>query len=311
MKTFSKFAIYLTFFTLASTTSAEKTEISFVTEEITSGIFMLSGKGGFAGGNIGLLVGEDGVVLIDDAIPPMLEKLNNAISKVTRKRGVDFLINTHVHLDHIGNNAAMKKLGANIIAHENLRKNLLNKPNEKTTEDDLPVITLSSNIKFYLNGEQTHVIHTEKAHTDGDLFVHFEDANVIHTGDLLFNGMFPFIDIDNGGSIQGYIDAQKYILSLCNDKTKIIAGHGPLATLNDIKASINMLESTKGIIQKLIDNGKSEEEIVTLNPLKKFHENWNWGFITTERMTRQLYRGLLMEHKHSESVKTSYSHTHG
>ena len=283
-----------------SVTAEDKPELSFAATEVTPGIYMLSGVGGFTGGNIGLSIGEDGVVMIDDSMPPMLDIMKTAIKSVTDKP-VDFLINTHVHGDHIGNNESMGKGGAHIVAHENLREHLLKKGvrgqngMQPAPKDALPVITFSHSMNFHLNGEDSKIFHVAKAHTDGDAVIYFKNANVIHAGDTFFNGMFPYIDLDSGGSVDGYIKAQQKIISMSNDETKIIPGHGPLANKKDLQSTVSMIKNCKVIITRLIRQGKSEEEVVKLNPLAKYHDKWNWQFITTERMTRQLYKGLSKE----------------
>lgn len=258
--------------------------------KVDKGIYMLAGINGFVGGNIGLVVGDDGVILIDDGLSQHLDLIEKTIKKVTQKP-IDFLINTHVHQDHIGNNEAIGKQGAHIVAHENIRLRLL-EAKQATAKDALPVITFSESINFHLNGYDTHVFHTANAHTDGDAVILFENANVIHTGDTFFNGMFPFIDLNNHGSLKGYINAQKKILSLSNNKTKIIPGHGSLANNKDLSASIEMLETSKRLIEDLIALNKSEEQVVKINPLSNYHQKWNWAFITTEKMTRQIYKSL-------------------
>ncbi|PWK50068.1 glyoxylase-like metal-dependent hydrolase (beta-lactamase superfamily II) [Pleionea mediterranea] len=279
------------------TASNEDKKLSFNAKEVASGIYMLQGVGGFTGGNIGLSIGEDGVVMIDDSMPPMLDIMKTAIKSVTDKP-VDFLINTHVHGDHIGNNAAMANDGAHIVAHENLRHHLLTKgisSGGKTKDAPkamLPVITFSHSMSFHLNGEDAELIHLPKAHTDGDAAIHFKQANVIHTGDVFFNGMFPYIDINSGGSVDGYISAQETLIKLANDKTKIIPGHGPLASKSDLEKAVAMLKEAKSRIAKAIDKGLSEDDVVNNNPLSDYHEAWNWGFITTEKMTRQVYKSL-------------------
>ncbi len=279
--------------TTSVTAEEEKTKVSFATKEVSPGIYMLSGVGGFAGGNIGLSVGDDGVVMIDDSMPPMLDIMKKAVKSITSKP-VDFLINTHVHGDHLGNNESIAKDGTHIVAHENLRTHLLTKGYNKkaASKGMLPVITFSHSMAFHLNGQDAQLIHAKKAHTDGDAFVYFKQANVIHAGDTFFNGMFPYIDLSSGGSVNGYINAQKRILKLADNNTKIIPGHGPLATKADLKKTLDMIVDAKSIIKKLIKQGKSEDEVVKLNPLKKYHDKWNWQFITTERMTRQMYKGL-------------------
>ena len=145
---------------------------------------------------------------------------------------------------------------------------------------------------FHLNGVDARLIHTPKAHTDGDSVIHFEQLNVIHTGDNFFNGMFPFIDLNSGGSVDGYIAAQKKIHAMSQNDTKIIPGHGPLANKADLAKSIAMLEDARSMIMAAIKDGKSEDEVVAMNPLAEKYKSWHWGFITTERMTRQLYQGL-------------------
>jgi len=281
-------------FTLAEEAEDKR---DFATTEVAPGIYMISGVGGFTGGNIGLSVGEDGVVMIDDSMPPLLDKIKKAIKTIT-EQPVDFLINTHVHGDHTGNNEAVGKDGTRIVAHENLRLNMLEK-GLKTKDGSkpmpkaaLPVITFSHAMNFHLNGEDVKIFHVAKAHTDGDAVIHYQNANVIHAGDALFNQMFPYIDLSNGGSIDGYIKAQKKIFELTDDKTQIIPGHGKLANKTQLKESIDMLIDSRNIISQLINEGKTEEEVVKANPLAKYHEQWNWFFITTEKMTRQIYKGL-------------------
>lgn len=293
------FAIALGLLISLPQTQAEdqKPKLKFESEEVSPGIYMLYGVGGFTGGNIGLSIGSDGVVMIDDAMPSTLDILQQAVKSVTDKP-VDFLINTHVHGDHIGNNEAFEKLGTHIVAHENLRAHLKNKGinrDGKTIEAPkgmLPVITFSHAMNFHLNGQDANLIHVANAHTDGDAVIHFKPANVIHTGDVFFNGMFPFIDLNSGGTVDGYIAAQKKILSIADDKTKIIPGHGPLASKEDLAHAVAMLEDSRNLIVGLLKQGKSENEILALNPLKKYHDQWNWQFITTERMTKQLINGL-------------------
>jgi len=295
-----KLLIASSFLFLSQPILAEEAEDKrdFETKEVAPGIYMISGVGGFTGGNIGLSVGEDGVVMIDDSMPPLLDKMKKAIKSITKKP-VDFVINTHVHGDHTGNNEAIGKDGTRIVAHENLRLNMLEK-GIKTKEGSkpmpkaaLPVITFSHAMNFHLNGEDARIFHLANAHTDGDAVIHYQKANVIHTGDILFNQMFPFIDINNGGSIDGYIKAQQKIISLADEKTKIIPGHGKLANREQLQQTLDMLIDAKNIISKLIADGKTEDEAVKANPLAKYHDTWNWSFITTERMTRQVYKGLV------------------
>ncbi len=272
---------------------AQDAKISYKSTRVAPGLFMLEGEGGFAGGNIGVSIGEDGVVLIDDGLPPLTDTLLAAVGELA-EGPVEFVINTHVHGDHIGGNEALGSRGVTILAHDNVRHRLVTEPDGDvpTPREALPVLTFADSVTFHLNGRRAFVFHVARAHTDGDAVIHFLDDNVIHTGDVMFNGMFPFIDLDGGGSVDGYIAAQERILALANTQTKIIPGHGPLATKQDLRTAVDMLRDARDRVRKLVDAGQSEEEILTANPLADYHDDWNWGFITTERMTRTLYRAL-------------------
>lgn len=266
----------------------------FAITKLSDNIHVLIGVNGFTGGNIALLTGEDGVIMIDDSMPPLGDKLKAAIKKVT-PGSVDFIINTHVHADHTAHNAMFAKEGSWIIGHDNLRKHMAEKGFGMGTPVDpkaLPVITFDNQMTFHLNGQDAKVIHIANAHTNGDAIIHYEKANIIHTGDIMFNKLFPYIDYNSGGSLEGYINGQKKILSLTDEKTTVIPGHGEVATPADLQASIDMLEDSSKIIKALIDEGLTEDEVVAKNPLQKYHDTWNWGFIHTERMTRQIYNGV-------------------
>lgn len=291
-----------------SVVAEDKPTVSYASTEVGPGIYMLAGEGGFTGGNLGLLIGEDGVVLIDDSMPPFLEIMKTAVKGLTDKP-IDFLINTHVHGDHTGNNQAISASGAHIVAHENLRQRMVDHGVQAATgmvpagKGDLPVITFSDQMSFYFNGQPATVMHVPQAHTDGDSIIHFTAANVIHAGDAFFNGLFPFIDLDSGGSVDGYIHAQMKIISMSDDDTTIIPGHGPLSNKKQLQAAVDMLIDAKAIITQHISDGQSLEEIIKANPLQKYHETWNWGFITTERMTTQLYNDL-------SKAQASHDHSH-
>lgn len=265
-------------------------EPHFETTEIVPGIYMMMGVGGFTGGNIGISVGEDGVVMIDDSMPPFLDKLQYAIADIT-DRPVDFLINTHYHGDHTGNNAAMSDLGVHLVGHDQLRARLAD--DAETEPGALPVITFATEMTFHLNGQTARLIHTPAAHTDGDALIHFIEANVIHAGDTFFHRLFPYIDLDAGGSVAGYIAAQEMILRRCDDETKIIPGHGPLASQADLARDLAMLKHARDLVAALVAADHSEDAIVAANPLADYHDDYNWGFITTERMTRTLVQDIV------------------
>jgi glyoxylase-like metal-dependent hydrolase (beta-lactamase superfamily II) len=273
------------------TAAAQDDEVSFTSEELAPGVFMIYGVGGFAGGNVGLLVGDDHVAVIDDSMKPLAPKLAAHILELT-DRPIDFMINTHVHGDHVGGNALFAKNGTIVFAHENIRKRLIADPSPAGGPEGLPVVTFNDGVTFYLDGIEAHVRHVPNAHTDGDSIIHFPGANVIHTGDALFHSLFPYIDLDSGGSVDGYIAAQQTILALTDDETKIIPGHGALTDRAGLEADLAMLVESRDRIKALVDDGASEDEVMAANPLADFHDTYNWSFITTERMTRTLYRDL-------------------
>ncbi len=275
----------------AGTVTAQDSEVSFTSEELAPGIHMIYGVGGFAGGNIGLLVGNDHVAVIDDSMKPLAPKLAAHILELT-DRPIDFMINTHVHGDHVGGNALFAKNGTIVFAHENIRKRLVADPAPAGGPEGLPVVTFDDGVTFYLDGIEAHVRHVPSAHTDGDSIIFFPAANVIHTGDAVFHALFPFIDLDSGGSVDGYIAAQRTILGLADDETKIIPGHGELTDKAGLETDLAMLTDSRDRVQALIDSGASEDEVLAENPLADYHDTYNWSFITTERMTRTLYRDL-------------------
>ncbi len=282
-----------------SAKESKEVAMSWDAIKVADNLYMLIGVGGFTGGNLAISVGYDGVVLIDDAMPSTLDIMNKALKEIT-PNSIDFLINTHVHGDHTGNNEVMGKKGAWIVAQQNMRRHLLSKGVQgadgkmmDAPKKSLPVVTFSQSMDFHLNGLDAHVFHLPHAHTDGDAAVHFTNVNVIHMGDTLFNKIFPFIDFGSGGSLDGYIEAQKTVLGLVDENTKIIPGHGVLANKKDLENSIAMLEDARAIIGKLVDEGKTQEEVLKLNPLAKY-DAWSWGFITTEKMTKQIYKGVIL-----------------
>ncbi len=270
---------------------AQEGEISWKSTEVAPGLYMLEGQGGFAGGNISLVTGDDGVVLIDDGIEPLVDVTVAAIEALTGDP-VDFVINTHAHGDHIGANAAYHGNGATVVAHENLRSQMIKDGSRRSA---LPTLTFTDAVTFHLNGHAAKVFYVENAHTDGDSVIHFPEVNVIHAGDVMFNKLFPFIDMDSGGSVNGFIAGQKKILAMADDETKIIPGHGVLANKADLQAAVDMLEDARDRVAELVVAGKSLDEVVADNPLADYDEIWSWGFITADRMTEALYRSLTVE----------------
>lgn len=281
---------------LASTfSSAQETAASLKSIEVAPGIFAMEGDGVFAGGGITILVGDEYNVLIDDGMTPFAPALIDAATELAGGP-IDFVINTHVHQDHVGGNAALAESGAVVLAHENIRKRLIDKPNDAGGPAGLPVVTFSDQVSFHVNGLEAFVFHVANAHTDGDAVIEFRGANVIHAGDVFFNSVFPYIDLDNGGGVAGFLAAQRQILAMSDDDTVIIAGHGKItASKAELRAAIDMLVDAETRVETLVLEGKTEAEILAANPLADYHDTWNWSFITTERMTKTLFRWLTSE----------------
>lgn len=260
---------------------------------VTKNIHMLQG----AGGNIGVSVGKDGAYLIDDQYAPLNEKIVAAVRKLT-DGPIRFVVNTHWHGDHTGGNELLAQGGTNVVAHDNVRKRLASDQKNKLFDREtkaspvaaLPVITFPERMTLHLNGEEAQLIHVQRAHTDGDSLVFFPKSNVIHTGDIFFNGSYPFIDLDSGGSLAGMIAAIRKVLAMANNNTKLIPGHGPLATKKDLQASLEMLLTTSSMVEALVKKGKSEKEILAMNPLAKFDKKWGQFFLNTETYTKMLVR---------------------
>jgi glyoxylase-like metal-dependent hydrolase (beta-lactamase superfamily II) len=285
-----KILLSMTLLVLMVPATAQNWATSLKSTDVVPGMFMLEGADGFGGGNMTMLVGEK-VFLIDDGIPPTGSLLMEFAEKEAG-RSIDFVINTHVHGDHVGGNTALAEDGTLVIAHDNIRKRLLDDPAEAGGPSGLPTITFSDAMTFHINGHEAFVFHVATAHTDGDAVIHFRDVNVIHAGDIFFNYLFPFIDLDNGGSVAGFIAGQRHIIAMADDDTIIIPGHGPLAGKADLQIALDMLVDAEARVKKLVDAGMSLEEVLTENPLADYHEQWSWSFITTEVMTTTLYRSL-------------------
>jgi len=262
-------------------------DVEYAVTDLGNGIYMLEGSGG----NIGLSIGEDGAFLIDDQYAPLTPKLLGAIRELT-EAPVKYVLNTHWHGDHTGGNENLAKTGAVIVAHDNVRSRMAAPGQRQSPQQALPVITFSDTHTHYLNGLQIQATHVAGAHTDGDVLVNFVGTNVIHAGDILFNGIYPFIDLDSGGSVDGYIAAMEKLAAMANADTKIIAGHGPLATRQDVEKSIAMVKEAKRRVARLVEEKKTLEEVQQMDPLADLNEKWSWSFITGERFTQILYKDI-------------------
>lgn len=264
-------------------------------QQVTPGIHVLMGKGG----NIGVMVGEEGTFLIDDqfadATPAILEAVKSLGGDRPR-----FLLNTHYHGDHTGGNANLGSAGALIIAHDNVRKWLaegyelkaFKRREPPAPREALPVITYDGEMSLHLNGEEVRAVHLAGAHTDGDTVIWFLGSNVLHTGDIFFNGFFPFIDTAHGGSLAGMITAVDRILGWVDAETRIIPGHGPLADRDDLLAYRGMLHTALDRLTALKAKGLSEDEAVAAQPLADLDAQWGGRLFTAEAWIRLLYETL-------------------
>lgn len=274
---------------------AQPTQIT--TTDLGDGLYMLQGRGG----NIGVLAGEDGVFVIDSQYADMAPGILNAINEIAGTKPT-YLVNTHWHGDHTGGNAILGENGATIIAHQGVRDRVTVDVTrdffgqENTTpaspEAAWPVITFNDQMSLYLNGQTIRLIHAPDAHTDGDTFIYFEEADVLHAGDLMFSGMFPFVDVTSGGTFSGFTAASKAMADLAGEETRIIPGHGPLSTEADIAEIITMLDGTVAAVKAELDAGKDIEAILDAAPLTPWVEDWAWAFINEASFTQLIYADL-------------------
>ncbi len=270
-------------------------KVQIKTIPVARGVYMLVGSGG----NIGLSVGQDGAFLIDDQYAPLTDKILKAISAVTDKP-VHFLVNTHWHYDHTGGNENIGKGGTIIVAHENVRKRLakgqfmkvFNANIPPSPPKALPVITFDDSVTFHWNDETLEVVHARSAHTDGDAVIYFKSTNVVHVGDLFFNGIYPFIDGESGGSMEGVIAGVGEVLDRIDDNTKVIPGHGPLGNKTDLKAYRDMLAGVHERMTKLIKAGKHIDEIVAAKPTADYDAKWGGGFLKPDQWVQIVYSAM-------------------
>lgn len=265
--------------------SAPTGEDSWKSSELGGGIYMLGVDGGNPGGNLGLLVGDEGAVLIDNGLEKAASMTLATVERMANGP-VDYVINTHLHGDHVSCNPHFARTGAAIVAHENTRRALV--ADDQFDRAGLPTITFNDEAAIHMNGHQLKLLYIPNAHTDSDAVVHFTDANVIHAGDLFFNKVFPFVDLNNGGDIDGFIAAQRRVIELADENTKIIPGHGPLGDRADMQSAVDMLVAVKSCVKSLVDRGMSMEDVLKENPLAAF-DDWSWFHIPTERMTKIMY----------------------
>lgn len=249
-------------------------DVEIKAQHLRGGIHVLFGRGG----NIGVSAGDDGVILVDDQYAPLTDKIKAAVAGIS-DQPLRYVINTHFHGDHTGGNENLGE-AAVIVAHDNVRQRLsegafiaaFNMTMPPHLGPGLPSVTFNSEMSLHINGDEARIIHAKNAHTDGDSFIWFKGANVIHMGDLMFNGMFPFIDVSNGGSIGGILNALDKAITLADDETLVIPGHGQVTDKAGLIAYKKTMRDMAGIIGKLKAEGKSLEDIQAAKPLAAYEE---------------------------------------
>ncbi len=281
---------------LTSLTTAAQPDweaIEMTTTPVTDGIYMLSSA---AGGNIGVSIGDDGVLIIDDQFAQLSDKINAAIDALSED-DIHFVLNTHWHFDHVGDNGNMAEQGALIVAHDAVRRRMqagqhvpaFNMDIPPAPAQALPVVTFADSLALHFNGQTIEVQHSVAAHTDGDSVVSFLEANVVHAGDIFWNGMYPLVDGSSGGTAQGMVDAVAKILARIDEQTKVIPGHGPLGNKSDLQAYHDMLDTVVGRISKHKQEGKSLDEVIAAKPTAEFDDKWGAGLFTGDAWIGVIY----------------------
>lgn len=279
-------------------TRADADEFDDVTvrvEPIRNGLYVLTG----AGGNVVVATGPDGVIVIDDQYAPLAPKIRNAIGRITASP-VRWVVNTHWHRDHTGGNEAMAGRGAVIVAHDNVRARMASEQFIAAFQQHvppspaaaLPIITFSESITFHWNGDSVRVVHAPPSHTDGDAFVFFDSADVVHAGDVFFSGMYPFFDTSSGGGFEGMIAATDRLLELTGDDTIIVPGHGPVSRRRDLVAYRKMLGEVYESVSAKIKAGRSRQEIVAARPTEHLDRTWGGGFMKPDSFVALVYESL-------------------
>lgn len=271
-----------------------KVEVSAT--QVAEGVYSLQG----AGGNVGLVVGRNGAFLIDDQYAPLAPKIKAAVEGVT-DQPVRFVLNTHWHGDHTGGNEAFAATGTLVVAHDNVRKRMstdqfvaaFNRSVPASPEPALPVVTFNDRTSFHLGGHTVHAIHIPDAHTDGDAVVHLVEADIIHTGDIVFYGVYPVVDYSSGGSLAGMAAATERLLAMAGPETRFIPGHGPAVVgRKQLEDYLDMLRTVHDRLETLIAEGKTLEQVLAAKPTADFDEAWGQGFMKPARWIEINYQGM-------------------
>jgi len=280
-------------FAVSASAQTDFSKVQMKATKVAGNVYMLEG----AGGNIGVSVGDDGLLIVDDQFAPLADKIRAALKGIADKK-LHFILNTHWHGDHTGGNVAFGP-EATIIAHDNVRKRLsteqksavFNSTTPPSPKEALPVITFDQTLTVHFNGEDIRAIHYPHGHTDGDSVIFFSASNVVHLGDDFFAGRFPFVDLESGGSVEGLIKNVGELITKIPNDAKLIPGHGPISTLDDLKSYHRMLQQTTEIVRGKIKAGKTLDQIKS-EGLPAEWAPWGTGFIKTDRWVETIYRSL-------------------
>jgi cyclase len=275
-------------------------------QRLADNIYMLKGSGG----NIGLLTGSDGLLMIDDQFAPLSEKIAAAIKEIDAGK-IQYLINTHLHGDHSGGNENFKKMGATIVAHDMVRQRMsteqfnarANRTFPPRDKDAWPVVTFDNKMTFHMNGEDVELHHFLPGHTDGDIIIKMMKGNVLHTGDAFNLSGYPYIDGSSGGTFDGYIETLNKIAALADDQSKVIPGHGNVGTKADVIMVRDMLIDIRTQVEAAMKKGKKVEDIPALNLTSKYDEKWGQGFIKGKDFVIVVAQSVEMKQKGNSKDK--------
>jgi glyoxylase-like metal-dependent hydrolase (beta-lactamase superfamily II) len=281
------------FFAISAHAQTDFSKVEIKATKVAGNVYMLEGSGG----NIGVSVGDDGLLIVDDQFAPLADKIRAALKGLADKK-LRFILNTHWHGDHTGGNVAFGP-EATIIAHDNVRKRLateqksavFNRTTPPSPKEALPVITFNNSLSVHFNGEEIRAIHFPQGHTDGDSVIFFSSSNVVHLGDDFFAGRFPFVDLESGGTVEGLIKNIGELIEKIPAGAKLIPGHGPISTLDDLKSYHRMLQQTTEIVRQKIAAGKTVDQIKT-EGLPAEWAPWGAGFIKTDRWVETIYKSF-------------------
>ncbi len=275
----------------------EPAEVQVGVEKLSGNLYMLPDSGG--NGNTVVLSGGDGVLMIDTKSGNAVDKLLDNIAALSEKP-IRFAVITHWHFDHVGGNEKVAKTVAAIIAHENVRKQMsmahdmemLHTKVPPSPETARPLVTFTRQMTFHMNGENVKVFHIGPGHTDGDAVIYFKNANAIHMGDLYFEGLYPYIGIYSGGSINSMIKVINQILPMIDEKTKVVPGHGPLSNKAKLQQYVSMLTAIRDNVHRLMLKGQTMEEVIAAKPTRAFDEKWGNGFLPPNQFAKLVYMDL-------------------